>query len=191
MKNVIILTSLFCFNVLADDLTSINQDTNQKNSSINSPTSVMSNTQVNGGVTFDSYGGGVTCARSTVQVGASGNVGSRNGYNTGTQVYVGVNIPFGSGADCKRAANAQLFLNKQRRLTLKELMRRDNEEHRHEMKRKDLMYADLLAKVCTNFHDKVVAASGSTMAKECKDYLVIDHHKPKYEATEYSRIASQ
>ena len=193
MKNVIILTSLLCFNVSANefnDLSSITQDTNQQNSSINSPTSVMNNTQVNGGVTFDSYGAGVTCSRPTMQVGATGSVNNR-GYNTGTQLYVGVSIPLGSGSECKKAARSQLFLTEQRRLTLRELMRRDNEEHKHEMKRKDLMYADLLAKVCINFHSQVVAATDSTMAKECKDYLVIDHHAPKYESTEYSRVSSK
>jgi sulfur carrier protein ThiS len=55
-------------------------------------------------------------------------------------------------------------------------MRRDNEHHKQEMKKKDLMYADLLAKVCMNFHGKVVARNDSVMAKECASYQVIDNN---------------
>ena len=172
-----------------NDLTSITNDNVQANDAINSPTSVMSNTQVNSGVTFDSYGAGVTCARTTIQIGAIGNINGPSRYNTGTQAYIGVNIPFGSGQNCKDAASAQLFLNKQRTLTMSELMRRENENHRHEMKRKDLMYADLLAKACKYHHDKLVAANGSTMEKECSLYKVIDHHRPSYDEGDYSRVA--
>lgn len=179
---------LSCGTASANDLTSMTQDAIQQNESVNAPTSVMSNTQVNSGVTFDSYGGGVTCSRTTVQMGATSSINAHSGYNTGTQLYVGVNIPFGNGTDCKNAAKAQLFLNKQRTLTLKELMRRDNENHKQEMKKKDLMYADLLAKVCMNFHGKVAARNDSVMAKECASYQVIDHHNAQYD-TNYSRVS--
>lgn len=187
MKNVILLSVLVCSAVSANEVTSMTQDTIQQNESVNSPTSVMSNTQVNSGVTFDSYGGGVTCSRTTMQLGATSSVNAHSGYNTGTQLYVGVNIPFGDGSDCKDAAEAQLLLNKQRTLTLKELMRRDNENHKKEMKRKDLMYADLLAKVCINFHGKVAAHNDSVMSKECKGYQVIHHHNAQYDIN-YSRV---
>lgn len=188
MKYLIIIMFL-CVNVSAQESTSITQDTVQSNDAINAPTSVMQNTQVNSGVTFDSYGGGVTCARSTFQFGVIGNVGGRSLYNTGTQAYAGINVPLFGGSSCKDAAQAQLFLNKQRRLTLTELMRRDNEKHVKEMLKSDLRYADLLAKVCKNFHDKLVAHKDSTMAIQCASYRVIDHHKPKYDTSEYLRIA--
>ena len=188
MKKLLVAL-LFCGSISANDLTSLAQDTNQSNEAIVSPTSVMSNTQINSGVTFDSYGGGVTCARPTIQVGAVGNFNGQRKYNTGTQVYVGVNIPFGAGSDCESAARAQTFLNKQRRLTMKEVMRRANETHKHEMKKKDLMYADLLAKVCLNFHSQVVADNDSVMAKECKTYKVINHHKPSYDPSSYTRVS--
>ena len=155
------------------DSTNITQDTMQQNEAVNSPTSVMSNTQVNSGVTFDSYGAGVSCARATVQMGAIGNVHGDSAYNTGTQLYVGINIPFGSGSDCKDAARTQTFLNKQRTIVLKELVRRNNEVHVQEMKKKDLMYADLLAKVCLNFSGKIVADVNSIMARECKAYRLV------------------
>jgi len=191
MKTLILITALFCSSALAQDsdFNSITNDTVQANDAINSPTSIMSNTQINSGVTFDSYGAGVTCARTTIQIGAIGNINGHSRYNTGTQAYIGINIPFGDGQNCKDAASAQLFLNKQRKITMVELMRRENESHKHEMKKKDLMYADLLAKVCANFHDKLVAANDSVMAKECNSYKVIDHHKPSYDINSYSRIA--
>jgi len=191
MKYLFLIIILLSTSVFAaeNDLTSITNDNVQANDAINSPTSVMSNTQVNSGVTFDSYGAGVTCARTTIQIGAIGNINGHSRYNTGTQAYIGVNIPFGSGQNCKDAAAAQLFLNKQRTLTMSELMRRDNENHKQEIKRKDLMYADLLAKACRYHHDKLVASNGSTMEKECSLYKVIDHHKPNYDPGSFSRIA--
>ena len=69
MKKLLLLFTILCVNVSAQESTSITQDTVQSNDAINAPTSVMQNTQVNSGVTFDSFGGGVTCARATFQAG--------------------------------------------------------------------------------------------------------------------------
>lgn len=189
MKYLLLILAVLCVNVSAQEATNITQDTVQSNDAINAPTSVMQNTQVNSGVTFDSYGGGVTCARPTFQFGVIGSVGGKSLYNTGTQAYAGINVPLFGGSSCEDAAQAQLFLNQQRKLTLTELMRRDNEKHVKEMLKKDLMYADLLAKVCKNFHPQLVAQKDSTMAIQCASYRVIDHHEPKYDTSEYLRIA--
>jgi len=190
MKNITIVAAIFsCATLANDDVNSITNDTVQQNDATVSPTSVMSNTQVNSGTTFDSYGGGVTCARATFNIGTVGTVGGNSGYNTGTQIYAGVNIPLFSGKSCEDAAKAQLYIKRQQRLTMQEVMRRDNELHKANMKKKDLQYADLLAKVCMNFHDKIVAKNDSTLTKECIQYRTISHGNPKYDEGDYSRIA--
>lgn len=190
MKNLTLILLLGSFSVMANDPTidntSITQDTIQQNDAINSPTSVMQNTQVNSGVTFDSFGGGVTCAKSTLQMGAISSVDSR--YNQGTQLYVGVNIPIGNDTDCEEAARKQNSLVHQKTMQLKSLIRNNNELHEQEIKKQNLLYADLLAKVCRNYHEVLVAKNDTTMAIECDKYRVIDHHKPKYDTNEYSRI---
>lgn len=182
---------MFAGSALANnvDNDSINNQASQQNYSTSSPTSVMSNTQVNSGTTFDSYGGGVTCARATFNIGAVGTVDGHSNYNAGTQIYAGVNIPLFSGKSCKDAAKAQLNIKRQQRLTMQEMMRRDNEAHKADMKKKDLQYADLLAKVCMNFHSKVVAQNDSTLAIECNNYRTINHGEPEYNEAEYSRVS--
>ena len=191
MKRLLLITAIASCNAHSNnvDNDSINNQASQQNYSTSSPTSVMSNTQVNSGTTFDSYGGGVTCARATFNIGAVGAVDGHSNYNTGTQIYAGVNIPLFSSKSCEDAAKAQLNIKRQQRLTMQEIMRRDNESHKASMKKKDLQYADLLAKVCINFHSKVVAKNNSVLAKECESYRVIDHGKPEYSEIEYSRVS--
>ena len=190
MKNLLLITSIFTCSAIANDTnSSIDNMASQQNYSTSSPTSVMSNTQVNSGTTFDSYGGGVTCARATFNLGTVGTIGGHDGFSTGTQIYAGVNIPLFSGRTCEEAAIAQLNIKRQQKYTMQELRRRDNETHKAEIKRKNLQYADLLAKVCMNFHSKVVAKNDSVLAKECESYRVIDHGKPEYSEIEYSRVS--
>lgn len=175
MKSLILLCCIVgSASLLADPPdTTITQDTVQSNDAINSPTSVMQNTQVNSGVTHDAYGGGVSCARSTLQAGA---IQSFNGVYDEPQIFIGFNIPLGD-SDCDIAAKNQISLVHQQTKALEERVRRDNESHAQEIKKRDLQYADLLAKVCLNFHGKLVAEKDSLMAKECQKYspTVVKH----------------
>ena len=189
MKALILLIALTSVSSLAADgmANSMTQDAIQQNESVNSPTSVMSNTQVNSGTTFDSYGGGVTCARATWQMGAIGTAASK--YTQGAQLYVGISGPIGSGSDCKDAAKLQNYLNRTRTQDLKERIRRTNLTHAADMKKQELLYADLLAKVCENQHSKVVALEGSFMDSACDTYKTISHHKPSYDTEKYHRVS--
>ncbi len=189
MKNLILLVCLVgSFSVMADDPTNttITQDTVQSNDAINAPTSVMQNTQVNSGVTHDSYGGGVSCARTTMQMGAISSVDSGR-YDTGTQLYVGFSIPLGSDTDCENAARKQTSLTHQRTMSLSEQMRRENESHGKEMQKLTLLYANLLAKTCMDWHGKIVAERDSTMEKECRIYAPTKIKHGHAEADHYDK----
>ncbi|MCH9735906.1 MAG: hypothetical protein K0U78_15360 [Actinomycetia bacterium] len=192
MKNLILaFTLLGSVPVLADPPdTNITQDTVQSNDAINAPTSVMQNTQVNSGVTHDAYGGGVSCARTTLQAGV---IQSFNGVYDDPQVYVGFNMPLGD-SDCDDAARGQISLTHQRTRALEEQVRRENESHEKEMKKLSLLYANLLAKTCMDWHGKVLAKRDSTMERECKTYSPtnIKHgHKEadSYDTENYNRVS--
>lgn len=173
------------------DTTNITQDTVQENEAINAPTSVMQNTQVNSGVTHDYYGGGVACAKTTLQ---GGLIQSFNGEYDEPQIYIGFNMPLGEGADCERAASKQASFIHQRTRSLEEEMIRKNESHDMEQRKSELKYADLLAKVCLNFHGKLLAKRGSFMDNECSVFSptkVRHGHEEadKFDEVNYTRVA--
>jgi hypothetical protein len=181
MKKLILILALTSLSAIADDEVyagTMTQDAIQQNTASNAPTSVMSNTQLNGGTTFDSYGGGVTCSRATFQGGMIGNV--KGQYRQGAQLYMGISVPIFSGDDCKQAARTQTTLNEWRVTDLKEAIKQGKESHAEEIKRSKLMYADLLAKVCQNHHQKMSASVGSLMDLECDKFLSLTHNKQKH-----------
>ena len=189
----LILMFVSCFAFAAEVVdTSITQDTVQTNDAINSPTSVMQNTQVNSGVTHDSFGGGVSCSRATLQ---SGVIQTFNGHNDSPQAFLSVSIPLGGRDDCKRAADAQVYFAQKRTEDLSERIRRENITHAKEIEEQSLRYADLLAKVCLNYHDKVVAEIGSTMEVECRKYSPtrVNHgHSPadSFDTQQFNRVSN-
>jgi len=183
---VLLLLSLASLSAMAETGV-MSQNNAQENQSVNSPTSVMSNTQINGGVSHDSYGGGVNCSRTTWQVGAVGIANSN--YQTGTQLYAGVTGTFGDEGRCKDAANAQIYLTRMKQRDLEQHIKRTNLTHAEEIKKQRLLYADLLAKVCENQHDKVVALDGSVLDSECDTYSTISHHSKEYDKTKFHRVS--
>lgn len=196
MKNLSLLLILVMGSVSAAEPinppdTNITQDTVQSNDAINNPTSVMQNTQINSGVTHDSYGGGVSCSRTTLQAGV---IQSFNGAYDEPQVYVGFNMPLGDGDTCETAAQKQISLTHQRTMALQSQIKRDNEMHDQEIKKRDLQYADLLAKICMTWHKQIVAERDSTLESECKQYspLYSKHgHKDadSFDKENFSRIS--
>lgn len=171
--------------------TTITQDTVQSNDAINAPTSVMQNTQVNSGVTHDSYGGGVSCARTTLQAGV---IQSFNGPYDEPQAFISFNVPLGDDTNCEDAASKQISLTHQRTKNLEEQMRRDNESHEKEMQKLSLLYANLLAKTCMDWHSKVVAKQDSTLESECRTYspLKVNHGHAEadpYDTSSYNRVS--
>lgn len=192
-KLSLIIFLLGSANLLADppENTTITQDTIQQNDAINAPTSVMQNTQVNSGVTHESFGEGVSCARTTIQ---GGLIQSFNGVHDEPQVYIGFNMPIGTGDSCEVASRKQTSLVHQRTLGLKQRIKNENELHEKQMREKDLLYAELLANVCIKFHGKLFAEKDSYMAEQCETYSPINvkhgHKKAdKKENKRYKRIS--
>lgn len=193
MKKLIIATSLlWSANLLADPTNAVlTQDTMQNNTATVAPTSVMQNTQVNDAITHDSYGGGVSCARATMNAGIVQNF---NGEFDEPQVFVGFSMPIGGDYNCEDAARKQISLTHVRTMSLKEKIRRDNESHVSELRLADIKYADLLAKICMNHHGKVLAKRDTTMNQECKAFAPtkVKHGHEKadtFDESEYARIA--
>lgn len=143
---------------------SVNNFSDQENEAVNAPTSIMSNTQVNGGVTHDTFGGGVACSRATLQVGTT--YTDNEDLEAGT-VYAAVNIPLGSGSDCERAAERHGAYVHERTMELKHEIKRKDEIHTKTIRNMDLKYKDLLLAICSNWHPKVGIRESDPFFAQC------------------------
>ena len=146
------------------DNDSVTNFSDQDNDAVNAPTSIMSNTQVNGGVTRDHFGGGVACSRATLQIGTT--YTDNESVEAGT-VYAAVNIPLGDGSDCKNAASRHGAYVHERTMELKHEIVRKDERHAKDMRKMDLMYKDLLLSVCKNWHPQVGIAEKDPLFAKC------------------------
>lgn len=170
----LVLGSLISWGVLADDTT-----TNQESTSIASPSSTMSNVQVNTGDLAEShYGGGVSCAEPTMSVSATRTPHMGNYYTAG------VSFPMTGvfeTSDCDKAARLQNQLRTWELIDRKQISDRKEEMHQVRIEQEWLKVADAqanLATVCARLHKELSANPVSELWAVCSNFAPItaNHH---------------
>lgn len=170
----LVLGSLLSLGVMAEDTTNA-----QDNTSIASPSSTMSNVQVNTGDLAEShYGRGVSCAEPTMSVSATRTPSNGNYYTTG------VSFPLTSAfrtSDCDKAARLQNQLNEWEVNDRYVKANRKTEYHQKLMANKELDNAikeAQLASICIDMHNKMSANPGTMIWEKCNDFapIIKDHH---------------
>lgn len=178
MKSLLAVTLLVVCSIAgaAEDTTS------QENTAFVSPSSTMSNVQVNTGTMARStFGGGVGCSDATLSVSAT-KTPSFGEYYTAT-ISTPITAMFKT-TDCEKAARTQNQLNQWRQIDLEQAVYQSQERHDKSMQIKDLEIASgqaALAKVCLAMHKAVSANPNIDISKLCSNFapLLADHHSKK------------
>lgn len=166
-------------------LASAENTTSQDNTSIASPSSTMSNVQVNpvGDVAESSFGGGVRCSEPTLNTGITQ---TRTGFGDDmTTGYVNLAIPWGPGFEidlCEDAARTQNDINMWKLIDAQEQALRREEMHQAQMEKVWLEVAEKEAsnvRLCMELHKYVSANPNTEISGFCGKFAPItqDHHK--------------
>lgn len=175
----LVLGSLLSLGALADT------NNAQDNTSISSPSSTMSNVQVNpvGDVAESSYGGGIRCSEPTLNTGVTQ---TRTGFGDDmTTGYVNFAIPLGPAFNanlCDDAAKTQTNINKHRLLEMQDAALRQDEYHQAKMEQEWLKVAKAeagMAKICMEMHKYMSGNPNTEVWALCAKFAPItkDHHK--------------
>jgi len=146
--------------------------TTQDNTSIASPTSTMSNVQVNAGsMARSTFGGGVGCSDATLSVSAT-RTPSFGNYVTAT-ISTPINSMFQT-SDCEKAARTQTSINHQILIDMKVRRVRDSQLHNQVLAKRDAE----LARVCIELHGEVSSNPDSYLSIACSRFSPIlkEHH---------------
>lgn len=137
------------------DISNQYDETHQNNHSFNSPSSSMSNVQINPwGNAHDYFGDGVSCSKPSVNVGIAGGERPHR-----TMAYASINIPLGSKA-CKEVAQT-------RKLTMEyQLQQMKAEQHKA-----DVLFASKMASMCIQINEQVSINEENPLYGECKQYV--------------------
>ena len=168
MRTLALIMIAMCSSAFAVEDTTTNQD----NTSIASPSSTMSNVQVNtGSLARSTFGGGVGCDVATLSVSAT-KTPSFGEYYTATYT-VPVTAMFKT-SDCEKAARTQNQISSQYLTDMKYATKRLNETHDRDMAKADAV----IAKLCVGLHGAVSMDPHATMFAMCKKYapLLDKHH---------------
>lgn len=139
------------------DINNQYDETHQTNSSFNSPSSSMSNVQINPwGNAHDYFGDGVSCSKPSVNVGIAGGENPHR-----TMAYASINIPLGS-KDCKKVADT-------RRLTMEYQLAQMKVEQR----KADVLFSAKMANMCLDINKQVAIDESNPLFKECAQYIGI------------------
>ena len=147
--------------------------TNQDNTSIASPTSTMSNVQVNSGsMARSTFGGGVGCSDATLSVSATRTPNFGN-YVTAT-VAMPINSMFQT-SDCEKAARTQTSINQQILTDMQIRRVRDSQLHNQVLAKRDAE----LAQVCIKLHGIMSSHQDSYLSSACSRFAPIlkEHHQ--------------
>lgn len=132
-------------------------ETNQENHSFNSPSSSMSNVQINPwGNARDTYGEGVSCSKPSVNIGIAGGERPHR-----TMAYASVNIPLGM-KDCKELAQT-------RKRTLEYKLTQMQTEQR----KADVLFAAKMANMCMDIQRHITIDAENPLYSECAQYISI------------------
>ncbi len=139
------------------DINNQYDETHQTNSSFNSPSSSMSNVQINPwGNAHDYFGDGVSCSKPSVNIGIAGGENPHR-----TMAYASINIPLGS-KDCKKVADT-------RRLTMEYQLAQMKVEQR----KADVLFSAKMANMCLDINAQVKIDADNPLFSECRQYLKI------------------
>lgn len=162
MKLIITIIGLMvAFTATADPtngIGSVTDNTNQQNSSYNSPSSAMSNVQINPySNARDYYGEGVSCSKPAINIGLAGGQSPHR-----TMAYANLNIPLG-GKGCKRVA-------KLREQTVAYQLYQAQTEQR----KADVLFAAKMANMCLEIASQVTITQDNPLFEECVQYVAIE-----------------
>lgn len=133
-------------------------ETHQNNSSYNSPSSSMSNVQINPwGNARDYYGDGISCSKPSVNVGLAGGESPHR-----TMAYASINFPLGGG-DCKQMAK-----------TRKHTIEYQLHSMKAEQRKADVLFSAKMANMCLEISSHITITPDNALFAECSQYVALE-----------------